>query len=54
MTKKAGAPTMNNYRPETDKTPELNAKDAAYYQPLIGVLRWIVELGSLISFVKYQ
>ena len=28
-----------------DVTPESNLQDAAYYQSLIGVLRWIVELG---------
>ena len=25
----------------------MNPKDAAYYQSLIGVLRWIVELGRV-------
>jgi len=28
-------------------TPELSPKDAAYYQSLIGILRWIVELGRV-------
>jgi hypothetical protein len=39
------SPWPVNYRPETDITPELNPTDAAYFQSLIGVLRWIVELG---------
>ena len=47
MLKKAGAQMKNDYRPETDVTPELNAKDTAYYRSLIGVLRWIVELGRV-------
>ena len=40
-------PLSSNYRPEIDVSPELNATDAAYYQSLIGVLRWMVELGRI-------
>ena len=36
-----------SYRPELDVTPELNDADASYYQSLIGILRWIVELGRV-------
>ena len=39
------APMSNGYRPELDESDELDEVDAAYYQSLIGVLRWIVELG---------
>ncbi|KAI2511614.1 Reverse transcriptase (RNA-dependent DNA polymerase) [Fragilaria crotonensis] len=35
------------YRPEVDTTPELDAKRANYFQGLIGVLRWICELGRI-------
>ena len=42
---KANAPFTSGYRPELDITNELDTKDAAYYQSLIGILRWIVELG---------
>eukprot|EP00957_Ditylum_brightwellii_P148966 11341541-Ditylum_brightwellii.AAC.1 len=35
------------YRPELDITPELSPIDSAYYQSLIGMLRWIVELGQI-------
>ena len=42
---KATSPFTSIYRPEVDVTPELDAKDAAYYQSLIGILSWIVELG---------
>ena len=35
------------YHPEVDTTPELNATDAAYYQSLIGILHWMVELGHV-------
>ena len=44
---KAGSPISNNYRPEIDDSDELNLVDAAYYQSLIGILRWIVELGRV-------
>ena len=37
----------SNYRPETDVTPELSSQQDAYYQSLIGVLRWITELGRV-------
>ena len=42
---KADAPLTTTYRPELDISRELNEADAAYYQCLIGILRWIVELG---------
>jgi hypothetical protein len=36
-----------SYRPELDVSPELDPEDASYYQSLIGILRWIVELGCV-------
>lgn len=45
LPKRVETPTRTAYRPEIDITPELGAKDATYYQSLIGILRWIVELG---------
>ena len=44
---KALTPMSSGYRPEIDITPELGKEDAAYYHSLIGVLRWIVELGRV-------
>ena len=44
---KATTPIKADYRPEIDISPELNARDAAHYQSLIGILRWIVELGRM-------
>ena len=35
------------YRPELDQSRELDPKRGQYYQSLIGVLRWICELGRL-------
>ena len=45
--KAPGAAIKNDYRPEVDQTEELSPTDAAYYQSLIGVLRWIVEIGRV-------
>jgi len=42
---KADTPTQTSYRPELDVTPELSPTLAAYYMSLVGILRWIVELG---------
>ena len=47
LPKKATSPFRGDYRPEVDVTPELDLADAAYYQSLVGVLRWIVELGRI-------
>ena len=44
---KADTPLKASYHPELDENPELDATNAAYYQSLIGVLRWIVELGHV-------
>jgi hypothetical protein len=40
-------PVSQGYRPELDQSRELDAKRGQYYQSLIGVLRWICELGRL-------
>ena len=43
----AKTPFTSNYRPEIDMTDELDDENAAYYQSLIGILRWMVELGRV-------
>jgi Reverse transcriptase (RNA-dependent DNA polymerase) len=40
-----------SYRPELDVSPLLDAAQANYYQNLIGVLRWAVELGRIDIFI---
>ena len=45
--KKADTPMQTSYRPELDVTPELGPNEATYFMSLIGVLRWIVELGRI-------
>ena len=47
MSKKPGTPIPTSYSPDLDITPELISTDAAYYQSLVGFLRWIVELGRV-------
>jgi hypothetical protein len=44
---KAPTPIVGGYRPELDITDELDAKRQNYFQGLIGVLRWLCELGRL-------
>ena len=47
LPKQTPAPFTSNYRPEIDVSPALNAFDSSYFQSLIGILRWIVELGRI-------
>eukprot|EP00957_Ditylum_brightwellii_P211593 15366351-Ditylum_brightwellii.AAC.1 len=44
---KAEAPMEAEYRPELDSTPVLSLSDSTYYQSLIGMLRWMIELGRI-------
>lgn len=44
---KASTPLSTKYRPELDTTPELDASRINYYQGLIGILRWMCELGRI-------
>jgi len=40
-------PLPKGYRPEIDVSEELEPGEASYYQHLIGILRWMVELGRV-------
>ena len=44
---RVSTPLSQGYRPELDQSRELDAKRGQYYQSLIGVLRWICELGRV-------
>jgi hypothetical protein len=44
---KCYSPLPDKYRPELDTSAELKADGVQYYQELIGVLRWAVELGRV-------
>ena len=37
----------NGYRPKLDISPELDGSDGGYYQSLIGIIWWMVELGII-------
>ena len=52
MSKKPGTPIPTSYSPELDITPELISTDTAYYQLLVGILRWIVELGRVEIYLE--
>ena len=45
LPKSAENPFPLNYSPETDVTEVLDADMANYFQTLIGVMRWMVEIG---------
>ena len=51
-TGKAEAPFTSEYLPEIDFTRELDAIECAYYQSLIVVFRWIVELGRVDIYIE--
>jgi hypothetical protein len=43
----ASVPIRTGYRPELDYSPILSSETANFYQQLIGMLRWVVELGRM-------
>jgi hypothetical protein len=43
----AKTPFPSNYRPELDVSDELDAELCSRYSQLIGVLRWMIELGRI-------
>ena len=52
LANRVSTPMRSGYRPELDATPELKPEQACYYQSLIGVLRWAVELGRVDIIVE--
>lgn len=46
-TTRVTTPLSQGYRPELDQSKELDGKRGQYCQSLIGVLRWICELGRV-------
>ena len=47
LAKRATAPFPRDYAPELDMSPVLDSKRANYYQSLMGVLQWMVEIGRV-------
>ena len=43
----ANDPFVGGYRPETSMTDPLEPDRAYYYQTMIGVMRWMVEIGRI-------
>ena len=50
--KKPGNTLLTLYSPELDVTPELMPIDTAFYQSLVSILRWIIELGRVNSAME--
>ena len=44
---RTNTPLSSNYRPEIDVSGELQPEESTYYQSLIVILRWMVELGRV-------
>ena len=38
---------VNNNRPECDVTSDMNETNSSYYASLIGILRWVFEMGRV-------
>ena len=47
LRKGTNSPLPGNYRPECELTPECSTDNARLYVSLIGILRWLVELGRV-------
>ena len=47
LTSRCNNPLKPGYRPKMDDSCELKANGLQYYQELVGVLRWMVELGRV-------
>ena len=52
MSKKAENPFKMSYDPELDTSPELDPDAASYYLTIIGILRWMIELGRIDIITK--
>ncbi len=40
-------PFPTDYRPELDTSPKLPPEHASYYQFIMGIYRWMIELGRV-------
>jgi hypothetical protein len=43
----AANPFLMGYEPELDETPALDPERATYYQSIIGIMRWMCEIGRI-------
>ncbi len=49
---KAPTPLLSGYRPEIDVSSGLGESEASYFHSLVGVLRWILDMGGVDIDVK--
>ena len=47
LPQRAATPFVKDYLPELNISEELNPEKANYYQSLIGIVRWMIELGRI-------
>ena len=47
LTTKDNTPMSLSYYPELDTSPELNSVDTTWFQEIIGIRRWSVEIGRV-------
>ena len=47
MPNRVTTPMINGYIPETDVTRELDKDGITFYQEIIGVIRWAIEIGRV-------
>ena len=52
MPKKAENPFKMGYDPQLDTSPELDLDAASYYLIIIGILKWMIELGKVDIITK--
>lgn len=52
LPKRAETPMILSYRPEEDISAEIQGTDHTYFQELIGILRWSIELGRVDIMVE--
>ena len=52
LLKRADYLFKSGYCPEMDVSPVLGSDKASYYQSLIGVMRWIIEIGHIDFNIK--
>ena len=45
--KRADNPFKSDYCTELDVSPILGPDEVSYYQPLIGVMRWMIDIGQI-------
>ena len=53
LQKRANNPFESGYSPKQDVFPVLGPGEASYYLTLIGIMRWMNEIGKSILILRY-